>query len=135
MKIVTDTSTLYSPAEGQEIGIDVLPLQVMVNNKSYREFEEVSSAEFLEMVKAGGIPSSSQPAIGETMEVFEKYPDEEILVINMADGLSGTYQSTLSAKEGMDNNERIHVINTMTLCGPQRYLVERAIQLDRKSVV
>ncbi len=132
MKIVTDTSTLYSPAEGQEIGIDVLPLQVMVNNKSYREFEEVSSAEFLEMVKAGGIPSSSQPAIGETMEVFEKYPDEEILVINMADGLSGTYQSTLSAKEGMDNSERIHVINTMTLCGPQRYLVERAIQLKNE---
>ena len=63
------------------------------------------------------------------MEVFEKYPDEELLVINMVDGLSGTYQSTLGVKESMDHPEHIHVMNSMTLCGPQRYLVEKAVRL------
>ena len=35
---------------------------------------DISSQEFLEIVKEGHIPSSSQPSIGETMEMFEKYP-------------------------------------------------------------
>jgi len=129
MKIVTDTSALYTPAQGQEMGIEVLPLNVIVNKKSYKEFVDIQSDEFLEMVRHGAVPSSSQPSIGETMEVFEKYEDEDILSICMADGLSGTYQSTLSVKENMENNDRIHVINSMTLCGPQRYLVQKAVRL------
>lgn len=91
MKIITDSGALYSPQQGHEIGVEVLPLQVIVDKKSYSEFVDIQSDEFLELVKAGHIPSSSQPPIGETIEMFEKYPDEELLVINMSDGLSGTY--------------------------------------------
>ncbi len=129
MKIIADTGALYSPEEGKKIGIEVLPLNVIVDKKNYKEFVDIQSEEFLELVKQGHVPSSSQPSVGETMELFEKYPEEEILVINMADGLSGTYQSTLGAKQSVDNSENIHVINTMTLCGPQRYLVEKAVKL------
>lgn len=134
MRIITDSGSLYSPEQGQKLGIDVLPLHVVINQKSYKEFVDIQGNEFLEMIKAGGVPSSSQPPIGETMEVFEKYPDEELLVINMADGLSGTYQSTVSAKESVDNSQNIHVINSMTLCGPQKYLVEKAIQLKEQGL-
>ena len=129
MKIITDTGSLYSPEEGKKIGIDVLPLNVMVDHKNYQEYVDIQSSEFIEIVKQGHVPTSSQPAIGVTMEVFEKYPDEELLVINMADGLSGTYQSTLGVKESMDHPEHIHVMNSMTLCGPQRYLVEKAVRV------
>ena len=87
MRIVTDTGALYSPEEGKSIGLDVLPLHVIVDKKSYKEYVDVSSEEFLEIVKSGKIPSSSQPSIGETMQLFESMKDEEILVINMADGL------------------------------------------------
>jgi DegV family protein with EDD domain len=103
-----------------------------MDKKSYKEYVDVDSETFLNMVKAGGIPSSSQPPIGETMEVFEKYEDEELLVINMSDGLSGTYQSTVSAKSAMEHSDKIHVINSMTLCGPQRYLVQKAIKLKNE---
>lgn len=134
MKIITDTGALFTPEEGQEIGVEVLALNVIVDKKSYKEFVDIQSNEFLEIVKKGHTPSSSQPSIGETMELFEKYPDEELLVINMADGLSGTYQSTLGAKESVDNKDHIHVINSMTLCGPQRYLVEKSVQLREKGL-
>ena len=134
MKIITDSGSLYSPEEGKKIGIEVLPLHVIANKKSYKEFVDIQSHEFLEIVKAGHIPTSSQPPIGETLELFEKYADEEVLVINMADGLSGTYQSTMAAKQSMEHNENIHVINSMTLCGPQKYLVDKAIQLKEKGL-
>lgn len=134
MKIITDTGSLLSPEAGEKLGVEILPLNVIINKSSYKEFVDISSEEFLAMVKEGHIPSSSQPSIGETMEMFEKYPNEEILVINMADGLSGTYQSTMSAKESMEHSENIHVINSMTLCGPQKYLVEKAVALKEKGL-
>lgn len=134
MKIITDSGALYSPSQGAEIGIEVLPLNVIVDKKSYREFVDIQSDEFIKLVQKGHVPSSSQPSIGETMEAFEKYADEDILVINMADGLSGTYQSTLGVKEGMDNNENIHVMNSRTLCGPQRYLVQKAVKLKEEGL-
>ena len=71
MKIVTDTSTLYSPKEGKDLGIIVLPLSVTVNKQTWKEFAEISSKEFVKLVRDGGIPTSSQPSVGETMEVFE----------------------------------------------------------------
>lgn len=134
MKIITDTGALLSPKEGEKIGVDVLPLNVIADKKSYKEYVDVTSQEFLDIVKEGHVPSSSQPSIGEIMELFEKYPEEDILVINMADGLSGTYQSTVSAKESVEHSENIHVINSMTLCGPQRYLVEKAVALREQGL-
>jgi len=131
MKIVTDTSALYSPKEGKEKGILVLPLSVTINKQTYKEYVDINSEEFIKIVKTGAIPTSSQPSIGETMELFENENDE-LLVITMADGLSGTYQSTIGAKECIEDNKHIHIINSMTLCGPHRYLVEKAIKLKEE---
>lgn len=128
MKIVTDTGTLYSPEEGKKIGIDVLPLNVIVDKKSYKEYVDIQSDEFLKIVNEGHVPSSSQPSVGLTMEVLEE-SQEETLVIHMADGLSGTYQSTLGVKATMEKKDHIHVMNSMTLCGPERYLVQKAMKL------
>lgn len=136
MKIMTDTSALYSPIEGEKLGIEVLPLSVTINNKTYKEFVDIYPDEFIELIRAGGIPTSSQPSIGCTIESFEKYPDEDIICLNMADGVSGTYQSTLAAKNSLkiEQGEHVHVINTMTLCGPHRYLVQLALQLQKEKM-
>lgn len=134
MKIVTDTSTLYSPEEGKKLGITVLPLCVTVNKKTYREFVDIDSLQFLKLIEEG-TPSSSQPSAGEFLDIFENKTDD-ILVISMADGLSGTYQSAVGMKNSLDDNDHIHILNTKTLCGPHRYLVQKAIALknEKKSL-
>lgn len=134
MRIMTDSGALYSCAQGKEIGLDVACLQVVVNDKSYIEFEEISSEDFLAEVKKGGVPTSSQPPIGTTMGIFEEHPDEDFIVISMADGLSGTYASTVSASQSVDNSERITVLNSRTLCGPQRYLTQTALKLREEGL-
>ena len=90
MKIVADTSTLYSPTEGKSIDLTVLPLSVTVNGKTYTEYVDITSKEFVDIVRAGGVPASSQPSVGGYIETFEN-ADEDTLVLCMADGLSGTY--------------------------------------------
>lgn len=130
MKIVTDTSTLFSPSEGKELGITVLPLNVGIKGKTYKEFVDMHAPEFIRLIKEGNVPTSSQPSVGETLEVFEN-TDEDIVVISMADGLSGTYQSNVGVKNSLDKNDHIHIINTKTLCGPHRYMVKKAIQMKK----
>ena len=47
----------------------------------------------------------------------------------MAHGLSGTYMSAVAAADLCDNAEEITVVNSRTLCGPHRYMVERAVAM------
>ena len=131
IRLISDSSTLYSIEEGKALPCDITPLCVTINGKTYREFEEIDAETFLGLIKAGYIPSSSQPSMGELVELFEKYPDDEILVISMADGLSGTYQTAEAARQHTEHPERIHVVNSQTLCGPHRYLVDLAARLIR----
>ena len=135
VQILSDSSTLYSVREGKDVGLVVVPLSVQINNKSYREFEDISSKEFLKIIAEGHIPTSSQPSIGEKEEAYNAV-NGEVIDLTMADGLSGTYQSAMIAKDMSNNPERIHVINTRTLCGPHRYIVSKALKLasEGKSV-
>ena len=129
IRIVSDTSTMYSTLQAKEAGFYVSPLSVTIAGKSYREFDEMDSKTFVDLVRQGNMPSSSQPSIGDVMELYEQFPDDEIINIAMADGLSGTYASASSAAESSENRERITVLNTRTLCGPHRYLVEQAAKM------
>jgi DegV family protein with EDD domain len=126
--IVSDTSTLYSTAQAKEAGFTVAPLTVTIAGKTYREFDEISSEEFVEIIRQGHMPTSSQPAIGEVEDMYNRFPGEEIINVTMALGLSGTYTSAVAAAQMCDHADKISVINTRTLCGPHRYLVERAVQ-------
>ena len=65
VRIVSATSTLYSTAQAREAGFAVSPLSVTIAGNSYREFDEISSEKFVEIIRQGNMPTSSQPAIGE----------------------------------------------------------------------
>lgn len=129
VKIISDSSTLYSQSEGREKNIEIVSLSVMVDGKSYVENEEINTDKLIELINEGGhIATSSQPAVGEVINAFNKY-DCDIINISMADGLSGTYNSACTAKNICENSERIEVVNSKTLCVPQRYLVDLAVKL------
>lgn len=133
MQIIADTATLYTPAEGKELGVTIIPVFVVIDGKSYKDLEEMSSEKFLELVEAGAVPTSSQPAIGDLIEVFEQN-DEEKLVLTVGDGLSGAYQNAVGARNTMENGEKIHVMDSKSLAGPHRYLVQKALSLKEKGV-
>ena len=68
MQIIADTATLLPPGEKKNDGLTIIPISVAINGHSYRDYSEISSAEFLEQIHQGGIPTSSQPAIGDLLE-------------------------------------------------------------------
>ena len=128
IRIVSDTSTLYSTTQAREAGFAVSPLSVTIAGGSYREFDEIDSQTFVDIIKEGHMPTSSQPAIGEVTDLYGQYGDDEIINVAMAAGLSGTYTSAVAAAQMCDHADHITVVNTRTLCGPHRYMVERALE-------
>ena len=125
VKIITDSSTLYTPEEGKKLGFDVMPLCVSIADLEDRDLL-MDMDVFYGKIAEGNHPRSSQPPVGEVMDAYEAYPEDEIINIAMADGLSGTYHSACGARESVDNKENIVVFNSKTLCGPHRYMVEKA---------
>lgn len=128
IKIVTDSACQMSPAQAKQHGIYVAPLMITINNHSYRDFEQITDIQLLRMIKNGAVPSTSQPSIGEKTEIYNQIIAEgnEVIDITMADGLSGTYQSALLAKDTCDDPDKVSVVNVQTLCVPQYVLVNQA---------
>lgn len=131
VRIISDTSTMYSPAEAIRAGFAVSPLSVNIAGQSYRELQDIDAEEFVELIHQGHMPTSSQPAPADVMALYDACAGDEVLNIAMADGLSGTYATAAAAAKGMDNAERIHVVNTGTLCGPHRHMVEVAAKMAK----
>ena len=134
VRIISDTSTMYSTTEAREAGFAVSPLSVTIAGKSYREYDEINSQQFVDIINQGHMPTSSQPAIGEVTDLYEEFAADEIINVAMAHGLSGTYTSAVAAAELCDNADKITVVNTRTLCGPHRYMVEQVVQMAKEGL-
>lgn len=130
VRIVADTSTMYSTAQARKAGFDVAPLAVTIAGKTYKELDEIQLEEFVSIIGQGHMPVSSQPALGDVIAMYENCGDDEVLNLSMADGLSGTYSTAVAAAQNVENG-KIEVINTGTLCGPHRYMVEVAAKMAK----
>lgn len=131
VRIITDSSTLYTAEEARMAGFESVPLCVSIGDWHGRDLQMDMDA-FYRRIEEGQIPTSSQPPIGDVLDVYEAHCGEEIINISMADGLSGTYQSACSAREMAKNREDITVFNSRTLCGPHRYMTEQAQRMAKE---
>ncbi|MBC1428963.1 DegV family protein [Listeria seeligeri] len=104
--VVTD-STAYLPDDVKNhLRINVVPLSVIIDGKSYREGEDLSTAEFYEKVRiAETFPTSSQPAPGEFIQLFETLKSQgcdTVITIHLSSGISGTFQNAATAGDGIE---------------------------------
>ncbi len=128
MKIIADTATLFPPGKKFDNNLSIIPIHVAINGHNYRDYSEISSIEILRQIHQGGIPTSSQPSIGDLLDAMEE-TDEEVLVLTVGDGLSGGFQSAMGARNLARNPERIHIMDSKSLAGPLRYLAQKAVTL------
>ncbi len=127
MKIIADSASMITPAEARQMDLTVIPAAVVLDGRSYRDYIEITTEEFLHRIAEGEVPTSSQPAIGEVLEALDS--GEETLFVTLGSGLSGTYDNALAARNLSCEPEKIHVIDSGTLAGPLRYLVKKALKL------
>jgi DegV family protein with EDD domain len=125
MRIITDTGSMMTQEKAKQLHVDLIPLQVEVSGKNYRDYFDLTSDDFITLIQTA-VPNSSQPAIGDVMAAFEHH--DESLYIAMTSGLSSTYVSAAALQQNPEYGH-VTVMNSMTLAGTQQYLVDVAARL------
>jgi len=114
--IVTD-STAYLPKDFvKRHNIRVVPLSIHWDDKTYMDGVDLSSVEFYERLeKSSTIPSTSQPAAGDFIEVFKELAPQYdgIAVPLISSGISGTVDSAKTAVS-MFSEVPVEVIDSRT---------------------
>jgi DegV family protein with EDD domain len=130
MQIVTDSGTdLWLTREDMgERGVHIVPLVVTLENKSYREGEDIQADEFYRLLAATeSLPITSQPSAGEFAKIYRHLAvtDANILSIHISSGLSGTVNA---AKAGASQvpEANVTIIDKKTLSAAAGWQVEVA---------
>lgn len=101
-KIVTDSSAELGPDEIKELAIHVLPLTVMIDDVVYVDGVTLQKEEFMEkMQQAKTLPKTSQPPIGQFVELYDELGKDgsEVISIHMTENLSGTVNTARQAAQ------------------------------------
>lgn len=99
---ITDSSCGLSPEFARENNVFIVPLNVVINGKSYKEDIDITKDEFYQLLKEHGDDAkTSQPAFGDFLELYERLKEgyDHGIAIHASSQLTGTYQSSISAAE------------------------------------
>lgn len=102
VKIVTDSTVDVPKEELEALGVEVVPLTITVDGKSYIDGVDVSAKEYISLLKQSkDIPRTSQPSAGVFAETYDRLGADgsEIISIHITSGMSGTYNSAMSGAE------------------------------------
>lgn len=103
--IVTD-STCYLPTQlVADLGIEVVPLQVISNGVAFNEVGGISVDEVAVALRAGKSVTTSRPNPEVFVEAFEKMHragHESVISVHLSSELSGTYESAVLASRKVD---------------------------------
>ena len=128
MKIITNTASSFTQEDGGQLGISIIPVSVSLGGRSLRDYIDISSDEYVKLLHGDEMPVSSQPSIGDMMEQLEDI-DEEAIMITVADGLSGEFNTAMGLVNSLPNKDKIYVINSRSLAGPLRHMAVKAAGL------
>ena len=111
LAILTDSGSDLPQELIDSLGIDVVPLNIVISGHSYLDRIELSTNQFFAL---DGKKSTAQPSVGvvkiRLRSLLEKY--EKVLIISLASALSGTYQSYQQAISLLKVEDRVMLIDS-----------------------
>ena len=103
IKIVTDSTSDIPKNLAQELGIEILPLTLTVNENEYRDGIDITQQEFYEILETSEtVPSSSCVSPGLYTELYEKSYEEgytDVILTSINSKGSSTYQGAVMSKQ------------------------------------
>ncbi len=133
--IVTDTCH-YLPRELLTAhDIREVSLYIHWGEEAQRESEITNYDEYYERLRtAADLPTTSQPSIGDFLEVYEPLLEagKDIISVHLAGGMSGTVRAAEQAREQLGARaDRVHVFDSATACGGEGLVVLAAAAAAR----
>lgn len=135
--LVTDSTSVLTEQEVKDNNINVVPIPVIVGDKEYLEGVNITSEQLFEMQRQGAaFPKTSQPSMGQMLELFNKLHDkgyEAIIAITLSSGISGFYQNLVNMAHNNPEYNLYPYDSKMTV-KLQGYLVLAAAKMIKKGL-
>ena len=132
--IVTDSTADLPPELVEELGVTIVPLQVIFGDEAYREGVDITTEEFYErLVKSRQLPTTSAPSVGDFQEVYERLLEEvdSIVSIHIGAKLSGTVQAAHTARQSLAKPERIEIVDSQAVSVAIGFATMEAVEAAR----
>jgi fatty acid kinase fatty acid binding subunit len=119
-RVVTDSTADVLPEWRKRFGIEVVPLNVVFDDRSFKDRVDLSDEEFFARLKAATrLPKTSAPAPGEFAAVYERLSREcdGVISIHLGGNLSGTVESARLGSQAVEGFP-VHVVDSrsLTIC-------------------
>lgn len=137
--IVADSGTYITPDQAKALGVYIAPLQVIIDGKEYQDLIDLQPSDIINALNTKQEIKTSQPNVGIIENLFHQLKAahyDHIIVISLSSVLSGTWQTFNLAAVNAGVESMTTIIDTLTVCGPNRHMVEVAKQMadEGKSV-
>jgi DegV family protein with EDD domain len=130
VRIVTDSSCDLTPAEADELGIEVVPLTIRFGDDEYTDREQLSPQEFYEKMAASAqLPETAAPSPGAFDERFRKLHAEGadgVVCINISRALSATGEAAQQAARALAGEIDVRAIDSKSITSGLGTIVLRA---------
>ena len=132
IRILTDSASDILPAEAEQLGVTVIPLNVTLEDGTVlRDGVDMTPDEYYAtLAQCHKLPTTSQPS----PELFERFfleaaaAGDEVIGIFLSHELSGTYQCAKLAAD-MANVDNVLFIDSENVCLGEAQLVRLAVRL------
>jgi len=120
----------------EEMGVTIVPLQVIFGDEAYREGVDITPEEFYErLATSRQLPTTSAPSVGDFQEVYERLLGEAdgIVSIHISGKLSATIQAAETARQSVAKPERIEVIDSQAISMGMGFVIMEAAEAAREA--
>lgn len=131
IRILTDTGSDIPYLSAGDIGIEIVELDIRFDDMAYDYRNDADFSVFYKtLTQSKTLPTTSLVSPGQYLPIFEDVKEKggEMLVVTISGGLSGTYQSAVSARD-MCGYDGITVVDSRQCAVTQRMLVEHAVKM------
>ncbi|MBP3543021.1 MAG: DegV family protein [Lachnospiraceae bacterium] len=132
--VVTDSHSGIMPEEAERLGVFIVPMPFYFGDDCYYENVSISRTEFFERLNSGIKVSTSQPALQDVMDVWDKALKEyeQILYMPISSGLSGSCDTAKMLASEPEYEGKVFVVDNGRVSALLHRAVLDALELIRE---
>ena len=131
--VVTDSTAYLSPKQIEKYNIHIVPMPVIIDGKTYREGVDLTTDQFYDKLRTSdSFPSTSQPAVGELVQMYENLGDQGydvVISIHLAATISGLYNTLKTIVAPQVKNIKVIPFDSKITSMPMGNMVQKALEM------
>ena len=134
LRTVTDSSMDYPRGWDEEYEINILPINIELGGRSYRQGIDLSPTKFYSLVREKKLfPKTSLPSTGQIVDFYRHIArkGDDILSLHVASKMSGTFNAVTLAARELINEYNIFPFDSGNGSAGLAYMAKEARLLDR----